>query len=216
MLLLFCLLTLVFLQSFAIFRFNGIWLWMLTRTSLSHFWLQDSDEESRGANANLLTTSVTSTTSFTGKSTTSGAGLFDNNSSRPLNITAPMFGAPIAVESQRTVSEAIDGKSTAASGGFTFPSSNPFGTSLDAPPTPKPFPSPSNTGPSPKPNGLPAYKYNTGPSVDNMFKLPVAPVSDGGFDNAHTPEVKSNHQLDSKSDFSQRYTSGFWHHIILL
>lgn len=173
--------------------------------------LQDSDEESRGANANLLTTNVTSTTSFlTGKSSTSGVGLFDNNPSRSLNVTAPMFGAPVAVESQRTLTEAIDGKSTAALGGFTFPSSNPFGTSLEPPPTPKPFPSPSNTGPSAKPNGLPSYKFNTGPSTDNTFKLPVTSLSEVGFDHAHTPEMKSNHQLDSKSVYSPRYTSGSW------
>lgn len=164
---------------------------------------QDSDEESRGANVNLLTTSVTSTTSFlAGKNAPSGAGFFDNNLPRSSNVTAPMFGAPVAVDFQRTTSDTnlIDGKSTVASGGFTFPSSNPFGTSLEAPPTPKPFPSPSINAPAAKPNGLPTYKFNTGPQVDSMFKLP----STGGADNAHSAEMKSNHQLDSKPDSSPR------------
>ncbi|KAG0593189.1 hypothetical protein KC19_1G310100 [Ceratodon purpureus] len=158
--------------------------------------VDDSDEESRGASANLLTTSVTSTTSFiTGKSAPSGAGFFDNNPPRSLNVTASMFGAPVAVDSQRTTSETtlIEGKSNVASGVFTFPSSNPFGSSLEPPPTPKPFPSPSNpTGAAAKPNGLPAYKFSSGSQV---FKLPSA-----GGDNAQTGEMKSNHQLDSKSD----------------
>lgn len=164
--------------------------------------LQDSDEENRGVHANLLTTSVSSTVSFTTKNTISGSGLFDNNQSRPSNITATISGAPVAVESQRIVSEAIDGKLSAAPGGFTFPASNPFGTSLDAPPTPKPFPSPSNTGPPAKSNGVPAYKFNTGSSGDNMFKLPVSHNADDAS--------KANHQRDSTSGFTPRYSPWCW------
>jgi hypothetical protein len=109
-----------------------------------------------------------------------------------------MFGAPVAVDSQRTTSEttAIDGKSNVSLGGFTFRSSNTFGTSLEPPPTPKPFPSTSNTGPAAKPNGLPTYKFNSGAQV---FKLPS--TGTGGADDTQSGEVKSN---DSKPDFLQR------------
>ena len=147
----------------------------------------------------MLATSVPNTTSFiTGKSAPPGAGLFYNSSSRSLNVTAPIFGAPVAVDSQRTTTETNDGKSNVASGGFTFPNSNPFG-SLEPPPTPKPFPSLSNAGSTAKPNGLPNHKFDSGAQV---FKLPSSGT--GGADNAQSGEMKSNHQLDSKPDFLPR------------
>ncbi|XP_024370390.1 uncharacterized protein [Physcomitrium patens] len=119
--------------------------------------VDDSDEESRGANSTLVTSTVTTFS---------------------------------------------DGKSTCASGGFTFQSSNSFGIAMEPPPTPKPFPSPSSTGPAPKLNGQPTFKFNTGTPADNIvFKLPTS--GSGGVDNnVHTKDMKLNYQSDNKPDSS--------------